>query len=146
MSPESLDAWGSANIPTASCFCYSSLQIALSISFSFNFFAALSSFSVSSQFWLLIFIKCIVDFIIGDNITIYCLSELNNRCTVTSHWPWRRNNGPWSWCTSITYIVICGLQLVVKLALYAITHSLYAIVDEIWTMLLRNWWCLTKPW
>lgn len=70
LNPESLDACGSANIPTASCFCYSSIDGPFtlhlySISFSINFFAALSSLSVSSLFWLFIFIKCLMDFIIG---------------------------------------------------------------------------------
>lgn len=43
----------------------------------------------------------------------------------------------WS-VTSLIYVVVCGLKLVAKLVLYALTQ-LNPMVDEIWTMLLGNW-------
>lgn len=70
-------------------------------SISLSFFAALSSLSVSSLFWLFIFIKCHVDFITGrqHNTTLLSVCELNNRCAITNHWPWKKWCGHWSWCS-----------------------------------------------
>lgn len=94
-------------------------------SISLSFFAALSSLSVSSLFWLFIFTKCHVDFIPGrqHNTILLSACELNNRCAITNHWPWKKWCSHWSCCTSLIYIVICGLKLVAKRVLYAVTHS-----------------------
>ena len=81
----------------------------------FHFLAVLSSLLANSLFWLSIFVKCHVRLSGRQGInttTVHALSsvpELNNRFTGTNH-HWALKEVTWSWCTSIIYTVICGLQ------------------------------------
>lgn len=76
-------------IPTAPVSCTAPFMLFMfrvnfisSINFSFSFFVSLSSLSVSSLFWLFIFIKCHVDFDTGRLTTqlntLLPMCELNN--------------------------------------------------------------------
>lgn len=119
----SLEGCGIATYPTAASFRYNSIDsdfipsivlVVVSLRL-FHLCRSVPCFDYSFyKMWILQ---------LGDNTTLLSVCELNNRCALTSHWPWKKWYGHWSWSTSLTYRVIRGLKSVAKLILYAITRS-----------------------
>lgn len=119
---ESLEGCGSATHPTAASLLYNSIDsdfipsivlVVVSLRL-FHLCQSVPCFDYSFyKMWILS---------LGDNTTLLSVCELNNRCALTSHWPWKKWYGHWSWSTS-TYRVIRGLKSVAKLILYAIIRS-----------------------
>lgn len=72
----------------------------------------------------------------GRTTLCYLCGEINTRCAVTNDR--QTSKSEITGLLHVIYVVVCGLTLVAKLVLYAITQ-LNPMVDEIWTMLLGNW-------